>query len=217
MGAGLFFFIVFGVYVWRISQVRKPVAEAPAPIQTETWIVAKQFELATIGKGEGIEHALIRQLISDPIGYKGERSPGAIKKWAQGEAHRIATSLGFIQYREGRIAKEVRVRGGGGDIAYVLLHKDGRWTVEKYSKAKSEFRVKPDFIASVQEIGKAQFCADIPCLQAYEYVYRKIKGKEKHNNEKALNSTRAVAHGIDHGGNSRYGRADKLQDRHKGA
>lgn len=52
-----------------------------------------QINLATIHEGEGIEHALIRQLEQDPSahGFKGNISDvEAVKNWAGSEAHRIA-------------------------------------------------------------------------------------------------------------------------------
>lgn len=163
---------------------------------------------AIVQKGEGVEHVFIRQLVANPMTYEGERKPELIEKWAKRKAHLVAIDLGFVQYESGKMV-EVRIKGSGGDTAYPLDYRDGKWMIKKFSKVEGKFRVKPDFTFSAMETGKARFCADVTgCMQPYEYMYtNKIKsGKEKFSEAKnALHN--AVAHGCDHGGDSCHGRA----------
>src|SRR3989344_1345499 len=65
---------------------------------------------ATIGKGEGIEHALIRQLENDPskFGFTGDANDAvALHRWAGGEAHKKALKEHFADVG---IEAEMRVK-----------------------------------------------------------------------------------------------------------
>ena len=83
-----------------------------------------QVELATIHKGEGIEHALIRQLRNEPakFGFKGDAHDAtAVRAWAGGEAHRLAIKAGFVDAQSGQ---EIRVGSAGIDKAAYVLEGD---------------------------------------------------------------------------------------------
>lgn len=102
--------------------------------KTEERIVADKLADAIIGRGKGIEHVFIKQLVAQPakFGYKGNGADeGAIKGWAVKKAHLIAKDAGYI-----KAGKEKRVKGKGGDVAYALQIKEGGGiTVAKYMKA----------------------------------------------------------------------------------
>lgn len=96
------------------SQEKKEVTVAavqPLPAPTESVEPAATVkEEAIVKDGEGIEHALIRQLrVAEP-----ERG----KKWAQKRAHQIAVLSGFVDSG----GNEVRVKDGSDQVqvAYVL-------------------------------------------------------------------------------------------------
>jgi hypothetical protein len=96
------------------------------------------LKLATIHKGEGIEHALIRQLKADPqrFGFKGDIKD--LDKWAGREAHRIAIKAGYVDSKTGQ---EIRVGAKGIDrAAYVLVKNEkGEVKVHEYFKGKDDF------------------------------------------------------------------------------
>lgn len=117
--------------------LEKPDITAGTPEATHTTNLPPLDEKAIIGKGEGIEHAFRRQIESDldlakKLGYTGE--PGdakALRAFSGNAAHQLAKEHGYV---EG--LKEVRIRGGGGDVAYQLeMDKDGNIKVlERYVK-----------------------------------------------------------------------------------
>ncbi len=90
----------------------------PEPIES---ISKEALERATIGKGEGIEHALKRQLMENPktFGFEGDLGDESkIKSWAGAEAHRTAIKAGYVDPKTGQ---EVRIASSGvGKAAYVL-------------------------------------------------------------------------------------------------
>ncbi|NQU77340.1 hypothetical protein HQ544_01440 [Candidatus Falkowbacteria bacterium] len=92
-----------------------------------------QLKDATIGKGEGIEHALIRQLREKPeeFGFEGDASnPAEVKAWAGHKAHEIAKGHQYAGAEEG----EVWVRKAD-KVAYIL-NKEG--IVSEYDLIKQE-------------------------------------------------------------------------------
>lgn len=100
--------------------------------KTEERLAADKLADAIIGKGKGIEHVFIKQLVAKPaqFGYKGDKAEKAIKGWAVNKAHLIAKAAGYI-----KAGKEKRIKGKGGDVAYALQIKDGGGiTVAKYVK-----------------------------------------------------------------------------------
>ena len=69
-----------------------------------------QVALATVHQGEGIEHALIRQLTADPAnyGFTGKKDDEkAVKQWAGRQAHLLAIKAGYVDWKFGA---EVRVK-----------------------------------------------------------------------------------------------------------
>lgn len=90
-------------------------------------------EAAIIHKGEGIEHAFIRQLSDEPekFGYTGDmEDENAIKQWAGSQAHRLAISEGYAEMDGNR---EIRIGGNGENVA-IQIEKDpsGHIVVNEY-------------------------------------------------------------------------------------
>ena len=82
---------------------------------------ARHEELATIHKGEGIEHALIRQLkeYKDDFGFKGR--PEELNHWAGVKAHEMAIKFGYVNPETG---DQIGVGTAGIDKANYLLSQD---------------------------------------------------------------------------------------------
>ncbi len=98
----------------------------------------KMKELATIRKGEGIIHGLLRQLENDPAarGYTGDlNNQVAVHRWAQHEAYALAVKNNFIDSKTGA---EVRVFDSKDPSVY-LLKQDN--TVEVFKR--NEYRWNP--------------------------------------------------------------------------
>lgn len=86
----------------------------------------KEFiaKIATIGKGEGIEHGLIRQLENNPqgFGYKGNPDNFTeMHRWAQNRAHIIAAKNDFYDSATG---EESRVIFDAKHPSQFILNKD---------------------------------------------------------------------------------------------
>lgn len=103
-------------------------ADAKADIISEK-IGKKIYDLATVGKGQGIEHALIRQLEYNPKGMgcpeeiiaKGKE---AIKGWAGQQAHKIALEQGYVKVGADGKTIETWVRWNEKNPAKFLLERD---------------------------------------------------------------------------------------------
>jgi len=98
------------------------------PSTLEADISPEQMELATIGRGEGVEHSLIRQLRANPeeYGFKGDiTNANAVNSWAGSEAHHIAIDQGYVKIAEGQIINETRV-SPIDKVAYILEQKNGQ-------------------------------------------------------------------------------------------
>ncbi|PLX21905.1 hypothetical protein C0584_01040, partial [Candidatus Parcubacteria bacterium] len=95
----------------------KVVTEAESKVEISNELLEK----AMIRKGEGIEHALKRQLVDNPkvFGYKGDLGDAeAVKEWSGREAHRLAIKAGYVDLDTGQ---EVRVGSAGiGKVSYVI-------------------------------------------------------------------------------------------------
>jgi hypothetical protein len=116
---------------------------AQAPVKAEVKGVSQNelIDLATIKKGEGVEHALIRQLKANPqeFGFKGDiNNEAAVTRWAGNEAHKIAIRAGYIDVKTGA---EIRVGTKGIGKAAYILEKDqaGKITVQEYFKKDKDF------------------------------------------------------------------------------
>ncbi|MFA5048133.1 MAG: hypothetical protein WC516_03870 [Patescibacteria group bacterium] len=105
-----------------VSPLHDTMAEGQAPVTLD----AEQLDLATIHKGEGIEHALNRQLVNEParFGFHGDvHDVSAVRAWAGGEAHRLAIRAGFVDATTGQ---EIRVGSAGIDQAKYLIEGDAK-------------------------------------------------------------------------------------------
>ena len=81
-------------------------------------------EIATIKQGEGIEHALIRQLNDNPkkFGFTGNiENKTDIKMWANNEAHKITIKNNYINTKTG---KETWIRESKEKPSLVILQDD---------------------------------------------------------------------------------------------
>jgi hypothetical protein len=127
----------YGFYSKKQTPPTPIVKVADKPVVHETPKLtgpsAAQLALATIHKGEGIEHALIRQLVDNPgsYGYTGDENDAkAVKRWAGHEAHVLAVKGGYYEWKFGA---EVRVKVSD-KVAYVLQENaDGDLQVAEYT------------------------------------------------------------------------------------
>jgi hypothetical protein len=166
-------------------QKQKPADQIPASVKP-TGPSAAQIVLATVRKGEGIEHALIRQLVDDPMnyGFTGDQNDSAaVKKWAGHQAHVLAIKAGYYDWKFGA---EVRVKAPN-TTAYVLQEDaDGNLQIGEYAATTPQgppttasggtfspattHGVAPT-IASSQFFGASQTTGKIFLVPAYQYVY----------------------------------------------
>ncbi len=121
-----------------------PSGSSKPTIETiEKYISSKEIlDKATIGKGEGIEHALIRQLKSNPtlFGFKGDVNDlKAVEAWAEKYAHELAIKNGFVDPKTG---VETRVFWFKDHKIAYLLQPDG--TIKTYVDGQ-EFICKDRF------------------------------------------------------------------------
>lgn len=135
------------------SQEKKEVIVAdvqPLPTPTESVEPAATVkEEAIVKDGEGIEHALIRQLrVANP-----ERG----KKWAQKRAHQIAMLSGFVDPG----GSEIRIKDGSQrvQVAYVLSGDQ----IITYSDGNEVRRT---------QVADSYQHAQTVNLQPFEYVHR---------------------------------------------
>ncbi|MFA4834042.1 MAG: hypothetical protein WC619_04340 [Patescibacteria group bacterium] len=141
---------------------------------TEKWTIAvfhpmiEDLTKAVIGKGEGVEHALARQVILSPVfwGYVGSLSdPVALKKWKGVKADQIADSTGYI---DRKIGKQIGVKRAG--VLYALgKNDDGKITVTEYAEMPKDADAQP----TDTKVAGAKFeGADTEHLQGeYEYIF----------------------------------------------
>jgi len=176
-------------YATQLTQAWKDAADAKATLlkvataqkaaeasaistpAAKTAATAETLKLATVGKGEGIEHAFIRQIVANPkdFGFDGDvNNRTAVKKWAGREAHRIALKAGYVD-SDGR---EIRVKVTD-KVAFVLNKDAGsNLMVAEYEKdASGNFKNDPTDESTVKAEG-ATFEGDTTDgVQGYEYVY----------------------------------------------
>lgn len=131
-------------------------------------------EIAIVRKGEGIEHALIRQLINDPFtyGFEGDATPETVKKWAQKKAHQIATLAGYYDWKFGR---EVRVKKPDFVTYLLVVDSGGKMLIEEYTKDnEGNSKTEPESIQELaKDYGSTKFKADKPggIQHQYEYLF----------------------------------------------
>lgn len=163
-----------------------PVAPA-APAAPVAPTKAEKFKLATIGKGEGIEHAFIRQLVADPeivkgvkikvlgkvydLTFKGDKSNAKeLKKWAGWAADLIAQNQGYVNFATGR---EIRVKVANR-VAYVLEKAGDSVIIGEYEKdAEGNFKDSPSDAkqSSGDEMSLFEGDTSAGVQKNYEYVY----------------------------------------------
>lgn len=128
----------------------------------ETGITPEQLELATIKRGEGVTHAIVRQLKVDPekFGYD-PKSGMSVDRWAILKSRDIAIENGYIRPD----GSEVRVLhlGEGKNTAYILeTDASGKFKVTEYLEGKPsggggklspyEYEWKPPKVMTAEEV-----------------------------------------------------------------
>jgi hypothetical protein len=165
-----------GYLLYRNAEIRKVQTKAQTQ---ESW--QKKVKMATVRKGEGVEHALIRQIITNAnaenFGFIGNKQDAkAVKKWAGKKAHQIAIKAGYVDLKTGR---EIRVKFAD-KVAYMLNQdKDGNLTVCEFEKGSDgKFKNIPTQINKVinkvsLDYSSAKFLGDSPNgVQYYEYTHQ---------------------------------------------
>jgi hypothetical protein len=143
-------FCLVGLLLLHYMNKQRPVKEKPSPItQTQeapavqpeitapasasvSTLREDQLKLATVGRGEGVEHALIRQLVADPseYGFSGDVSnKRAVKKWAGRRAHFVAVRAGYFDWKFGA---EIRVKHPGKTAFLLEKNSNGKFQVAEY-------------------------------------------------------------------------------------
>ncbi len=137
---------------------------------------SSNLDLATIRKGEGIEHALKRQLLNDPQKFGWDQKTD-LNTWANKTAHLIAIKNGYVNPLTG---EEVRVFDmnfkGQQNPAYLLEVENG------------QFKVKEYFLNQEVKGGSSQ-------LNPYEYQYKKeadFLKQQSFENESNINKVELV-------------------------
>jgi hypothetical protein len=140
---------------------------------------------AIIGKGEGIEHALKRQIIASPelaekLGFEKGMD---INKFASGAAHRVALGHGYVDKFTG---EEIRVRGGAGEVAYQMqMDENGEIKIQEFKMKDGKFTPSDDLHAK-----DSHFEGDEK--EDYEYRWKKVPAQTSSDvTEKAPASTPA--------------------------
>ena len=93
-----------GPHFEEILKLKQEISEIAQKSELEN-TQAHLAEIATIKQGEGIEHALIRQLNDNPkkFGFTGNiENKTDIKMWANNEAHKITIKNNYINTKTGK-------------------------------------------------------------------------------------------------------------------
>ncbi|MEK7569260.1 MAG: hypothetical protein AAB497_04105 [Patescibacteria group bacterium] len=153
---------------------RFPMGERPVEVTVPAPVPEKLEglqESSIIQKGEGIEHAFIRQLSDKPekFGFTGDsKNDEAVMEWAGGEAHRIAIKAGYVDMETG---DEIRVGGKGGDAAYeIVKDSNGNFKVNEYLKDDQGNFKGQEINEVAKDFKSAQFETD---RESQEYEYEK--------------------------------------------
>jgi hypothetical protein len=155
----------------------------PAPTSSATSVAQQalkdQLTLTTSWWGEGVEHALIRQMRADPkkYGFDGDvANQAAVAKWVRNQVQIWATDAGYVDWKFGA---EIRVRHPG-EVAFLLRRAaDGRWYIDEYkavapgqgfgdSPKSVNSRIIAPSIAQSQFLGWPDMVKKHP-LPSYEY------------------------------------------------
>lgn len=177
-----------GEYIVKPAQeaASTPATSAPETVTSKVAVkkaveVTETLKLAIVQEGEGIEHTLIRQLVASPknFGFEGNESDKkAIKAWAGKKAHQIAILAGYVDLKTG---SEVRIKGSGGNVAYLLQKSDPDGKIQVASMCKNKEgnfpdigQAQPDDVVKIQKLAdnyqSANFIGNIVGgLRTYEY------------------------------------------------
>ncbi|MDD5290784.1 MAG: hypothetical protein PHZ04_01580 [Patescibacteria group bacterium] len=136
-----------------------------------------------IGKGEGVEHALIRQIKENPVywGYTGALTDSAsVKKWVGNEAHKLAILTGYVGSKadSSKAGWEVRV-AKVGTVYELGKDNDGKTVIKEYPDFKSykDSNIEPiETNVAAPSLKDAVFASvdkDVagPHVQGYEYIF----------------------------------------------
>lgn len=150
-------------------------ADASAPQANN---LEDQLKLATVRRGEGVEHALIRQLLANPqaYGFQGDiAKKRVVKKWAGRRAHLMAVRAGYFDWKFGA---EIRVKHP--NKAAFLLEKDadGKMRVAEYAALPHDgFGPSPEPQKTLTLASRTTHSAFLgwpgahASIPAYEYLY----------------------------------------------
>lgn len=157
-----------------LPAVLKAVA-APDPAAEEQARFQTQLALAIPHKGNGVENPFIQQLIATPelqagLGFRGDASNKvAVRKWAEGEAHRIACKTGFYDRDLGR---EIRVIQPEKTAYFLKLNGKGGVQVIRYDVSAGTSSPQPVHIDKVRSASPDfQDWTGHADLSTYEYLY----------------------------------------------
>ncbi len=156
-----------GLYDSHSGKTKLNINEVTQPERSKAEIKVEEFELGKIKKGQGIEHALIRQLIvkKQEYGYVGDvNNKAQITKWAETQAHKIAIKMGYVDTETGR---EVRVRPID-KAAYILENKDGNISIKEYLLNKKTGKFDQ---VDITEAGKGEEMAFQEKPDEHEYIH----------------------------------------------
>lgn len=144
--------------------VSKPKKEIAPVKKVKITKEKEKVAMAVIKKGEGIEHAFIRQLINSPneFGYNGSNNKKAVKKWAQTMAHQLAILAGYVS----KDGKEIRIRNAN-IAAYVIQVENEKITIEEYMVKNGI----PKLIHSQKVANNYSTAKFKSKLQPYEYLW----------------------------------------------
>lgn len=104
-------------------------------LANNAWV--ETLEIATVRQGEGVEHAFIRQLESDPglFGFSGSLTDlKEIKKWTGIQAHRLAIKFGYVDPKFGG---EIWV-AEANKVAFVIGKNDSGLQCREFVRGGSE-------------------------------------------------------------------------------
>lgn len=178
---------VVGFFGWQKYQANQAALKAALAEKARMEAI---FKIATVQKGNGVEHCLQRQLVADParFGFKGNvTDQKAVSKWAKKQADVLARKAGLIA-NDGR---EIRIKANAiGKVAYVL--NDGK-IVACAKGAAGEIKAIASFsVAFDKSSFIADFVADMD-IAGYQYIYSPVVTAASTTSSIALLSTVVAA------------------------
>jgi len=171
----------------------------------------EDMKAATIGKGEGIEHALRRQLEMHPdkFGFKGDlTNKAAIHEWSGGKAHLVAIDQHYVNNNGTETwVKDIGPAGPEGNPAYVLdVDATGKPTIHEY------FEGKPSGTGGVNS--PYEYMHDTPTSPRYTSALDNVPEQGGDNSGNDWNTPEQTGNGdvIEYGDNSGTGVVDEYLD-----